>query len=49
MIWLDVGGASTGIVRLDVAGQVRIHKLLTSARDQPVSVLQRIADLGVCC
>ncbi len=42
---IDAGDTFTEFVRLDDAGRVRIHKLLNSARDQPVSILQGIADL----
>jgi N-methylhydantoinase A len=45
ILGIDVGGTFTDFVRLDDAGRVRIHKLLTSARDQSVSILQGIADL----
>ena len=41
----DVGGTFTDFVLLDDAGQVSIHKLLTSARDPSISVLQGIVDL----
>ncbi len=41
----DVGGTFTDFVLLDDAGQVSIHKLLTSARDPSISVLQGIIDL----
>jgi N-methylhydantoinase A len=44
---IDVGGTFTDFCLLDGAGQVRIHKLLTSARDQSVAILQGIADLQV--
>jgi predicted NBD/HSP70 family sugar kinase len=47
ILGIDVGGTFTQIVRLDDAGRVRIHTLLTSARDQSVSILQGIADLEV--
>lgn len=45
ILGIDVGGTFTDFVLLDDAGRVRIHKLLTSARDQSVSILQGIADL----
>jgi N-methylhydantoinase A len=46
ILGIDVGGTFTDFVLLDDAGRVRIHKLLTSARDQSVAILQGIADLG---
>ncbi|MFN2242523.1 MAG: hydantoinase/oxoprolinase N-terminal domain-containing protein, partial [Anaerolineae bacterium] len=45
ILGIDVGGTFTDFVLLDDAGQVSIHKLLTSARDQSISILQGIADL----
>jgi N-methylhydantoinase A len=45
ILGIDVGGTFTDFVSLDDAGRVRIHKLLTSARDQSVAILQGIADL----
>jgi N-methylhydantoinase A len=45
ILGIDVGGTFTDFVLLDGAGQVRIHKLLTSARDPSVAILQGIADL----
>jgi N-methylhydantoinase A len=45
ILGVDVGGTFTDLVLLDGAGQVRIHKLLTSARDPSVAILQGIADL----
>jgi hypothetical protein len=33
------------VVRLDLAGRARIQTMLIPARDQPVSILQGIADL----
>ncbi|MGD2205976.1 MAG: hydantoinase/oxoprolinase family protein, partial [Anaerolineae bacterium] len=45
ILGIDVGGTFTDFVLLDDAGRVRIHKLLTSARDQSVAILQGIADL----
>ena len=45
ILGIDVGGTFTDFVLLDDAGRVRIHKLLTSARDQSISILQGIADL----
>jgi N-methylhydantoinase A len=45
ILGVDVGGTFTDFVLLDGAGQVRIHKLLTSARDPSVGILQGIADL----
>ncbi len=45
ILGVDVGGTFTDFVLLDSAGRVRIHKLLTSARDQSVAILQGIADL----
>lgn len=46
ILGIDVGGTFTDFVLLDSAGRVRIHKLLTSARDQSVAIIQGIADLG---
>ena len=45
ILGIDVGGTFTDFCLLDDAGQVSIHKLLTSARDQSVAILQGIADL----
>jgi N-methylhydantoinase A len=45
ILGIDVGGTFTDFVLVDGAGQVRIHKLLTSARDPSVAILQGIADL----
>jgi N-methylhydantoinase A/oxoprolinase/acetone carboxylase beta subunit len=45
ILGIDAGGTFTDLVRLDDADRVGIHKLLTSARDQSVSILQGIADL----
>lgn len=46
ILGIDVGGTFTDLVLLDDAGQVSIHKLLTSARDPSVAILQGIADLN---
>jgi N-methylhydantoinase A len=46
ILGVDVGGTFTDFVLLDNAGQVRIHKLLTSAQDQSESILQGLIDLG---
>jgi N-methylhydantoinase A len=46
ILGVDVGGTFTDFVLLDDAGQVRIHKLLTSAHDPSVGILQGIADLS---
>ena len=46
ILGIDVGGTFTDFVLLDDAGRVSIHKLLTSARDQSISILQGITDLG---
>ena len=45
ILGIDVGGTFTDLVLLDGAGRVRIHKLLTSARDPSVAILQGMADL----
>jgi N-methylhydantoinase A len=45
ILGVDVGGTFTDFVLLDEAGHTRIHKLLTSAGDQSVAILQGIADL----
>lgn len=45
ILGIDVGGTFTDLVLLDGAGRVRIHKLLTSARDPSQAILQGIADL----
>jgi N-methylhydantoinase A len=47
ILGIDVGGTFTDFVLLDDAGQVRIHKLLTSVHDQSQSILQGIDDLEV--
>jgi N-methylhydantoinase A len=47
LLGIDVGGTFTDFVLQDDAGQVSIHKLLTSARDPSISILRGIADLGV--
>jgi N-methylhydantoinase A len=46
ILGIDVGGTFTDLVLLDGTGRVRIQKLLTSARDPSVAILQGIADLG---
>ena len=46
ILGIDVGGTFTDFVLLDGAGQVRIHKLLTSARDQSIAILQGLGDLS---
>ncbi len=45
ILGVDVGGTFTDLILLDDEGQVSIHKLLTSARDPSVAILQGIADL----
>jgi N-methylhydantoinase A len=45
LLGIDVGGTFTDFVLLDDAGRVRIHKLLTSARDPSIAILEGIADL----
>jgi len=45
LLGIDVGGTFTDFVLQDDAGQVHVHKLLTSARDPSVAILQGIADL----
>ncbi len=45
ILGVDVGGTFTDFVLLDDAGQVSIHKLLTSARDPSLAILQGITDL----
>lgn len=45
ILGVDVGGTFTDFVLLDAAGQVHIHKLLTSAQDQSEAILQGITDL----
>ncbi|MGD8626945.1 MAG: hydantoinase/oxoprolinase family protein, partial [Anaerolineae bacterium] len=47
ILGVDVGGTFTDLILLDDAGQVRIHKLLTSARDPSRAILTGIADLEV--
>jgi len=47
ILGVDVGGTFTDFVLLDDAGRVRIHKLLTSARDPSLAILQGIADLEI--
>jgi N-methylhydantoinase A len=44
ILGIDVGGTFTDFCLLDDAGRVCIHKLLTSACDQSVAILQGIAD-----
>ena len=46
ILGIDVGGTFTDLVLLDGAGRVRIHKLLTSARDPSQAILQGSAELG---
>jgi len=45
ILGIDAGGTFTDFVLRDDAGQVSIHRLLTSARDQSAAILQGIADL----
>jgi N-methylhydantoinase A len=45
ILGVDVGGTFTDFCLLNGAGEVRIHKLLTSARDPSQAILQGIADL----
>jgi N-methylhydantoinase A len=45
ILGIDVGGTFTDFVLLDDAGQVGIHKLLTSARDPSAGILQGISEL----
>ncbi|HSJ58097.1 MAG TPA: hydantoinase/oxoprolinase family protein [Anaerolineae bacterium] len=45
ILGVDVGGTFTDFVLLDGAGQVSLHKLLTSARDPSLAILQGILDL----
>jgi N-methylhydantoinase A len=47
ILGIDVGGTFTDFVLLDDAGRVCIHKLLTTARDQSVAILQGMADMEV--
>ena len=46
ILGVDVGGTFTDLVLLDDAGRVRIHKLLTSARDPSEAIVQGIAEIG---
>jgi N-methylhydantoinase A len=46
ILGIDVGGTFTDLVLLDGAGQVRIHKLLTTSRDPSVAILQGMAELS---
>jgi len=46
ILGIDVGGTFTDFALLDGAGRVSIHKLLTSARDPSLAILEGIADLG---
>jgi N-methylhydantoinase A len=46
ILGVDVGGTFTDLVLLDDAGQVRIHKLLTSAHDPSQAIVQGIAEIG---
>ena len=45
LLGIDVGGTFTDFVLLEDAGRVRIHKLLTSARDPSLAILSGIDDL----
>jgi N-methylhydantoinase A len=45
LLGIDVGGTFTDFVLLDASGEVSIHKLLTSARDPSVAILQGLAEL----
>ncbi len=45
LLGVDVGGTFTDFVLLDDAGRVSIHKLLTTAQDPSIAILQGIADL----
>jgi N-methylhydantoinase A len=45
ILGVDVGGTFTDFVLLNETGQVSIHKLLTSARDPSIAILQGIGDL----
>ena len=47
ILGVDVGGTFTDLVLLDHHGQIRIHKLLTSAHDPSVAIWQGITDLDV--
>lgn len=46
LLGIDVGGTFTDFVFLEGAGQVRIHKMLTSARDPSLAILQGMVDLA---
>jgi N-methylhydantoinase A len=46
ILGIDVGGTFTDFCLLDEAGQVRVHKRLTSASDPSLSILQGIAELS---
>jgi len=46
ILGVDVGGTFTDLVLLDDAGRVRIHKLLTTARDPSEAIVQGIAEIG---
>lgn len=45
ILGVDVGGTFTDFVLLDQAGQVSVHKLLTSSRDPSRAVLEGMSDL----
>ncbi len=45
ILGIDVGGTFTDFVLLDEAGRVRIHKLLTTARDPSLAILRGIDEL----
>jgi N-methylhydantoinase A len=45
ILGVDVGGTFTDFVLLNNEGQIRIHKLLTSARDPSCGILQGIAEV----
>jgi N-methylhydantoinase A len=46
ILGVDVGGTFTDLVLLNQSGEMRIHKLLSTAHKPTLAVLQGIADLG---
>ncbi len=45
ILGIDVGGTFTDFVLLDEVGRVRIHKLVTTARDPSLAILEGIDEL----
>jgi N-methylhydantoinase A len=47
ILGVDVGGTFTDFCLLDDAGQLRVHKRLTSAGDPSLSILEGIAEMAI--